>query len=146
VTLTWTCEKWKGGAAEPVNYRIRLVSSPGPDRSRVARLVIGAALVALAPVVSSWTFAYYGAGMALSVLAVALLILYRVSRAMPGNRIVKTSAGAVMFAALAVDPSHISRVLQAYVSICLKPVQLVVRALVEQNTEEVGLSVQVESS
>lgn len=137
--VTWRCEKWKGGAAEPVSYRVRLVSSRGPDNALIARLLIGASLVALAPVVSGWTFAYYGVGMALSVLAVALLIVYRVSRAMPGNRTVKAFATAPLFAALAIDPSHLSRVIQAYVSICLKPMQLVVRAMIEQNPEEAGL-------
>ena len=137
--LTLTCERYKLAVAEPVRYRVRLVSSPGPDKSRVTKLVIGAALIVLAPVISSWTFAYYGAGMALSVLAVVLLLLFRISRAMPGNRMMKAGAGAALFAALAVDPSHISRVLQAYASICLQPVQLVVRAVIERNPDEAGL-------
>jgi hypothetical protein len=138
--LTPRCERWRGGAAEPLSYRVRLVSSDGPDTGKIAKLVVGAALVALAPAVSEMTLAYYGVGMALSVLAVALLLIYRVAKTLPGGRAMKAGAGAsAAIAALVVPSEHLSAVVEGYVHLCLKPVSLVARAVYEQNPDEAGL-------
>ena len=140
VTLTPRCERWRGGAAEPLSYRVRLVASDGPDTGKISKLIVGAALVTLAPVVSEMTLAYYGVGMALSVLAVAILIIYRVARALPGGRAIKAGAGAsAAVAALVVPSEHLSAVVEGYVHLCLKPVSLVARAVYEQNPDEAGL-------
>lgn len=140
VTLTPRCERWRGGAAEPLSYRVRLVASDGPDTGKIAKLVVGAALVTLAPAVSEMTLAYYGVGMALSVLAVAILIIYRVARSLPGGRAMKAGAGAsAALAALVVPSEHLSAVVEGYVHLCLKPVSLVARAVYEQNPDEAGL-------
>ncbi len=140
VTLTPRCERWRGGAAEPLSYRVRLVASDGPDTGKISKLVVGAALVTLAPAVSEMTLAYYGVGMALSVLAVAILIIYRVARALPGGRVMKAGAGAsAALAALVVPSEHLSAVVEGYVHLCLKPVSLVARAVYEQNPDEAGL-------
>ena len=140
VTLTPRCERWRGGAAEPLSYRVRLVASDGPDTGKISKLIVGAALVTLAPVVSEMTLAYYGVGMALSVLAVAILIIYRVARALPGGRAMKAGAGAsAAVAALVVPSEHLSAVVEGYVHLCLKPVSLVARAVYEQNPDEAGL-------
>ena len=86
------------------------------------------------------TLAYYGVGMALSVLAVAILIIYRVARALPGGRAMKAGAGAsAAVAALVVPSEHLSAVVEGYVHLCLKPVSLVARAVYEQNPDEAGL-------
>jgi len=140
VMLTPRCEKRRGDGVATVKYRVELVSSKGPDLRRVFRLVVGAALVAFAPTISGWTAAYYGLGMALSVLAVALLVLFRVSRAMPGGRVVKTGGAVVAaLAAVIVPTEDLSRIVEGYVALMLKPAQLVFRAVVEQNPDEAGL-------
>jgi hypothetical protein len=56
--------------------------------------VAGALLVATAPLVSAWTFAYYGVGMILSVLCVVVLIIHKLCHALPGSSTVKVGTTA----------------------------------------------------
>ena len=129
-------------AANPVAYRVSLRSSGAADGGRRARLLLGIALVALAPALSEWAAAYYGAGMVLSVTVLALVLIRRAARLAPGGRSARGVASVVAAAAaFAVPSEHLARFLEAYVALCLRPIKLVVRAIVERNADEAGLPV-----
>ena len=129
-------------SANPVAYRVSLRSSGAADGGRRARLLLGIALVALAPALSEWAAAYYGAGMVLSVTVLALVLIRRAARLAPGGRSARGVASVVAAAAaFAVPSEHLARFLEAYVALCLRPIKLVVRAIVERNADEAGLPV-----
>ena len=129
-------------SADPVAYRVSLRSSGAADGGRRARLLLGIALVALAPALSEWAAAYYGAGMVLSVTVLALVLIRRAARLAPGGRSARSVASVVAAAAaFAVPSEHLARFLEAYVALCLRPIKLVVRAIVERNADEAGLPV-----
>ena len=126
-----------------MKYRVELVSSKGPDLRRVFRLVVGAALVAFAPAISGWDRGV------LRPRHGAVRPRRRVARVVPrvegdagGGGVAKTGGAVVAaLAAVIVPAEDLSRVVEGYVALMLKPAQLVFRAVVEQNPDEAGLPV-----
>ena len=129
-------------ASIPVAYRASLRSSNAADGGRRARLFLGIALVALAPALSEWTAAYYGAGAMLFVTVLALVLLRRAARLAPGGRSARGVAS-VLAAAAAFDGSseHLARFLEAYVALCLRPKATAARAASSETPTRRGLPV-----
>ena len=82
----------------------------------------------LAPFLSELAAAYYVTGMLLGVVALGLVLLTRVTRAVPGGRTTRAVGGVLAAVGAFVVPSeHLNKVLECYASLWLAPVSLAFR-------------------
>lgn len=120
-----------------IKYAVRATSAF--QQKLVARLVIGVALLVIAPTVASSVPCFYTVAMTLSTFALALIVLHRFSRAIPGGRMVKrTTAVGGLVTYYLVPSEHWNKVMDMYISASMKPIKLVVR-LIQQRYTNVSL-------
>ena len=101
----------------------------------VARLLLGIALLIVAPRVASSVTCFYTVAMTLSTLALALIVIHRFSRAIPGGRMMKrTAALAGMATYYLVPTEQWQTVMDMYVKMSLKPIQLTVGLIRQRYT------------
>ena len=95
---------------------------------RQLRFAAGFLLLMLAPFLSELAAAYYVTGMLLGVVALGLVLLTRVTRAVPGGRTTRAVGGVLAAVGAFVVPSeHLNKVLECYASLWLAPVSLAFR-------------------
>ena len=127
-------------SGRPLAYRARLRASAASDPGRRAKLLAGLLLLALAPTLAESVSAYYACGAALSIMALILVAAWKFSRSLPGGRAARAGAYAVALgSALFVPGEHLSFVLEAYASLCSKPLRVLLRVMWEQNPEDASL-------
>lgn len=120
-----------------IKYAVRATSAF--QQKLVARLVVGVILLVIAPTVASSVTCFYTIAMTLSTFALALIVLHRISRAIPGGRMVKrTTAIGGLVTYYLVPTEHWNKVMDMYLSASIKPIKMIIR-LIQQRYANLSL-------
>ena len=96
----------------------------------LARLIAGIALLLIAPVVANSVTCFYTLAMTLSTLALAMIVLHRFSRLIPGGRMMKRSVAFAGFATYYFVPAEQwQSVMDMYMQVSVKPAMMVFQLL-----------------
>lgn len=96
----------------------------------LARLIAGIGLLLIAPVVANSVTCFYTLAMTLSTLALAMIVLHRFSRLIPGGRMMKRSVAFAGFATYYFVPAEQwQSVMDMYMQVSVKPAMMVFQLL-----------------